>query len=114
MPLVRPLWSAGTTGAPPTPVLWHRRQSLRPSRVWGTTGALAGVGAGVGVGVGVGGGAGSGACAGAGSAVEPPHPASKASGTMTTTARRTYVPFFTTTFLPVFYILDCIPNLSIT
>ncbi len=83
MSLVRPAWSAGTVFAPPTPVLWHNKQSARPSsgcRIRGGPdtvvavgfGAGAGVGFGAGAGVGVDVGAGAGAGAGVGVGAAPP------------------------------------------
>jgi hypothetical protein len=47
-------WLAGIDGAPPTPVLWQRRQSARPCRECGIPGVIpVGVAVGIGSEVGV-------------------------------------------------------------
>lgn len=66
---MRPAWSAGIFSAPPTPVWWHRRQSVRPSSVCGIAGmdtVAVAVGLGDGLGDGDGEGEGDGAAVGEG------------------------------------------------
>lgn len=68
--LVRPAWSSGTARSP---LVWHIRQSSRPSKSCGiAVGSPVGAGAGTGVGFGAGAGAG----VGAGTGVSSAHAAS--------------------------------------
>ena len=101
--LARRLWSAGIVDASPTPVLWHIRQSVRPSSVCGVAvgiGAREAGGFGAGVGAGVGAGLGAGVGAGA------PPPQAASSGTKTSIVSTTNHAYFFITALPPLIIIN--------